>query len=157
MYEFNILWYNPSTCAPRSPPLQSNSVPQWAQCFPSPRAVVPFQLNWFSTSGFPSLLFFFHSFQREVHAFSMTSNKGQSLVWMRRVLRDWATFNRHKAQDKEHGRNKKKQGLKTVKTDPLISCFCSHLEIEQKNIHLVCTVKLFGRTHWRTEGTERQR
>ncbi len=69
---------------------------------------------------------FFHSSQQEVHAFSMTSNKGQSLVWMRRVLRDWGTFTITKHKIGSTGRNKKKQGLKLWKTDLLISRFCRH-------------------------------
>lgn len=132
---------------PRSLSLQSNSVPQWAQCFPSPREVVPFQLNWF----FPSLLFF-RSSQQEVHAFSMTSNKGQSLVWMRRVPLRLRHLHHHKAQDRKLMEKQEKAGPQMVKPDPLISGFCRHLEIEQKTIHLVFTVKLFGLTHWQTEG-----
>lgn len=64
-------------------------------------------------------------------------------------------LHRHKAQDRKLGGeagNKKKQGAQTVKADPLISRFCRHSETEQKNIHLVCTVKLLGQTRWQTEG-----
>lgn len=94
---------------------------------------------------------FFHSSQQELHAFSMTSNKGQSLVWMRRVLRDWDTFTvtKHKIGSKVAKQEKARP--QTVKTDPLISYFCRHLKIEQRNIRLVCMVKLFGQTHWQTE------
>ena len=63
-------------------------------------------------------------------------------------------LHRHKAQDRklEGGGDKKKRGPQTVKADPLISRFCRHSETEQKNIHLVCTLKLLGQTRWQTEG-----
>lgn len=105
---------------------------------------------------FPIFTFFFFPIlhRRELHAFSMTSNKGQSLVWMRGVLGDWGTFTatKHKIGSSGGGGDKKKRGPQTVKADPLISRFCRHSETEQKNINLVCTVKLLGQTRWQTEG-----
>lgn len=66
-------------------------------------------------------------------------------------------LHRHKAQDRKHGEKQQKAGPETVKTDPLISRFCRHLEIEEKNIRLVCTVKFLGQTLSNRGETERQR
>ena len=49
----------------------------------------------------------------------------------------------HKAADRTLVEKQEQAGPQTVKTDPLISCYCRHLKIGQENIHLVCTLKLF--------------
>lgn len=56
----------------------------------------------------------------------------------------------HKAQDR-------KLGEKQEKANPLISCFSRHLEVEQKNSNLVCTVKIVWTDTDKQKGTERQR
>lgn len=53
----------------------------------------------------------------------------------------------HKDQDRNVWEETRESEASNCKADPLISHFRGHLKIEQKSIHLLCSLKLFKQTH----------
>lgn len=72
----------------------------------------------------------------------MTSNKGQSLVWMRGVFRDWGTFSVTKHKIGYMGWKNKNAGPDCKNRSFDIQ---RYLEIEEQNTALICTVTVFQR------------
>lgn len=150
MYEFNILWYNPSICALflLHSPKQFSSSMSTMFSFPKRSSSISSQLSLYFWFPVFTVFFFFHSSQHEEHAFSMTSNKGQSLVWMRIGHGRLRHLQSYKAPDTKQWMHTREGMASNCKN----RFFCRHLEIEQKAMDLVCTLIMWGQTDRQTEG-----
>lgn len=148
MHQFNIT--DLKRVAVLSPP--SKAIPQLNKqtVFLPHGEVGPFQLNWFATSASPSLPPFFRPSRKCMH-FQWHQIKASHLYgWGGSSEIEAPSALQSPRRDALAGGNKKARP-RTVKTDPLIFCFCRRFEIEEENTVLVCRVTAFQ------QGPERQR